>query len=209
MSALAKVSPAGKAPRAPVTARKPGASIADVAPTEPYATKTSAFFSSFIEGYGTMDAIAAHIWDQEPYFEELNLALTIPADDEPLNHDDEALSLREAMHEDLYFSLLEYFGQLSGRPIGDRHLQPGRLGGVERRPQHREIGGHEAVVAGLHPSLVRLGPGDEDADGQRIGRRGRQAQHEGSERADTREDSGAAGGGRKLHGMPFASWRVK
>ena len=37
---------------------KPGASIADVAPTEPYATKTSAFFSSFIEGYGTMDAIA-------------------------------------------------------------------------------------------------------------------------------------------------------
>ena len=37
---------------------KPGASIADVAPTESYATGTSAFFSSFIEGYGTMDAIA-------------------------------------------------------------------------------------------------------------------------------------------------------
>ena len=37
---------------------KPGASISAVAPTEPYATKTSAFFSSFIEGYGTMDAIA-------------------------------------------------------------------------------------------------------------------------------------------------------
>ena len=37
---------------------KPGASISDVAPTEPYATKTSAFFSSFIEGYGTMAAIA-------------------------------------------------------------------------------------------------------------------------------------------------------
>lgn len=36
----------------------PGASISAVAPTEPYATKTSAFFSSFIEGYGTMDAIA-------------------------------------------------------------------------------------------------------------------------------------------------------
>ena len=77
--------------------------------------------------HGTMDAIAAHNWDAEPYFEELNLALSIPADDEPLNHDDEALSLREAMHEDLYFSLLEYFGQLSGRPIGDRHLQPGQI----------------------------------------------------------------------------------
>ena len=36
----------------------PGASISSVAPTEAYATKTSAFFASFIEGYGTMDAIA-------------------------------------------------------------------------------------------------------------------------------------------------------
>lgn len=77
--------------------------------------------------HAAMDAIAAHRWTQEPYFEELNLALSIPADDEPLNHDDEALSLREAMHEDLYFSALEYFGQLSGRPIGDRHLQPGQI----------------------------------------------------------------------------------
>ena len=36
----------------------PGASISSVAPTEAYVTKTSAFFASFIEGYGTMDAIA-------------------------------------------------------------------------------------------------------------------------------------------------------
>ena len=36
----------------------PGASIASVEPVEAYSTKTSAFFSSFIEGYGTMDAIA-------------------------------------------------------------------------------------------------------------------------------------------------------
>ncbi|NHF73440.1 M14 family metallopeptidase [Paracoccus xiamenensis] len=77
--------------------------------------------------HGAMEAVAAHDWGQEPYFEELNLAVTIPADDEALNHDDEALSLREALHEDLYFSLLEYFGQLSGRPVGDRHLQPGQI----------------------------------------------------------------------------------
>ena len=37
---------------------KPGASIAAVEPVEAYATGTSSFFSSFIEGYGTMDAIA-------------------------------------------------------------------------------------------------------------------------------------------------------
>ena len=36
----------------------PGAPISAVEPIEAYATKTSAFFSSFIEGYGTMDAIA-------------------------------------------------------------------------------------------------------------------------------------------------------
>ena len=35
-----------------------GASIAAVEPVEAYATGTSSFFSSFIEGYGTMDAIA-------------------------------------------------------------------------------------------------------------------------------------------------------
>ena len=36
----------------------PGASVAAVEPAEAYATGTSSFFSSFIEGYGTMDAIA-------------------------------------------------------------------------------------------------------------------------------------------------------
>ena len=36
----------------------PGASIAAVEPVEAYATGTSSFFSSFIEGYGTMDALA-------------------------------------------------------------------------------------------------------------------------------------------------------
>ena len=36
----------------------PGASISAVEPVEAYATGTSSFFSSFIEGYGTMDAIA-------------------------------------------------------------------------------------------------------------------------------------------------------
>lgn len=77
--------------------------------------------------HGTMAAIAAHDWGTEPYFEELNLAVALPADDEALAHDDEALSLREALHEDLYFSLLEYFGQRSGRPLGDRHLQPGQI----------------------------------------------------------------------------------
>lgn len=78
--------------------------------------------------HGVMEAVRRHPWPAtEPYFEELNLSLTLPAGDEALGYDDEVLSLREAMHEDLYFSLLEYFGTLSGRPAGDRHLQPGQI----------------------------------------------------------------------------------
>ncbi|MFV0294310.1 MAG: peptidase M14 [Paracoccus sp. (in: a-proteobacteria)] len=78
--------------------------------------------------HGALQAIATYEWGQEePYFEELNLSVAIPAVDEPLSHDDEVLSLKEAMHEDLYFSLLEYFGHLSARPAGDRHLQPGQI----------------------------------------------------------------------------------
>lgn len=75
-----------------------------------------------------LQTVRTHVWPaNEPYFQELTLSVTLPAADEPLPHDDEVLSLREAMHEDLYFSLLEYFGALSGRPAGDRHLQPGQI----------------------------------------------------------------------------------
>ncbi|WP_206612619.1 M14 family metallopeptidase [Paenirhodobacter populi] len=75
-----------------------------------------------------LGAVARRDWGaQEPFFEELNLAVTLPARDEPLGYGDEVLSLSEAMHEDLYFSLLEYFGRLTGRAAGDRRLRPGQI----------------------------------------------------------------------------------
>jgi len=78
--------------------------------------------------HGAMAAIAAHDWGtDEPYFEELTIAATVPAHDLDLGYDDEVLSLVEALHEDLYFSCLEFFQRRSGRPIGDRHLQPGQI----------------------------------------------------------------------------------
>ncbi|WP_110642992.1 peptidase M14 [Salinicola sp. CPA57] len=64
---------------------------------------------------------------EEPYFEELNITATLPIADEPLGYADEVMSLREALHEDFYFSLLELFQRRSGRPLGDRHLQPGQI----------------------------------------------------------------------------------
>lgn len=73
-------------------------------------------------------AIADHAWgDQEPYFEELNIRVVHPAKDISLPVGDEVVSLREALHEDFYFSLLEFFQKKSGRPLGDRGLRPGQI----------------------------------------------------------------------------------
>ena len=75
-----------------------------------------------------IQAIADHGWgDNEPFFEELNIRVTHPAEDLPLAVGDEVVSLREALHEDFYFSLLEFFQKKSGRPLGDRGLKPGQI----------------------------------------------------------------------------------
>jgi hypothetical protein len=76
----------------------------------------------------TMAAVTRYDWGaKEPYFEELNIRVALPAADEPLPCGGEVVSLREALHEDLYFSLLEFFQKKSGRPLGDRGLRPGQI----------------------------------------------------------------------------------
>lgn len=76
----------------------------------------------------TVAAIQSHEWGMtEPYFDELNIQAVLPAADERLAYGDEVLSLREALHEDFYFSLLEVFQKKSGRPLGDRGLRPGQI----------------------------------------------------------------------------------
>lgn len=73
-------------------------------------------------------AVSAYPWGTcEPYFEELNIAVSLPVKDYQLSYAEEAISLSEALHEDFYFSLLEVFQQKSGRPLGDRGLQPGQI----------------------------------------------------------------------------------
>ncbi|QDC02522.1 peptidase M14 [Mesorhizobium sp. 8] len=65
--------------------------------------------------------------ESEPFFPELAVDVAFPAEDEPLDFQQEAVSLREALHEDLYFTLLDVFHRRSGRAPGDRTLQPGRI----------------------------------------------------------------------------------
>lgn len=75
-----------------------------------------------------IDTVRLHPWGtQEPYFERLCVRLDMPGSERDLHYGDEVVSLFEALHEDIYFSLLEIFQLHSGRPLGDRGLQPGQL----------------------------------------------------------------------------------
>jgi hypothetical protein len=64
---------------------------------------------------------------QEPYFERLDIRVDLPGLEQVLPVDHECISIHEALHEDLYFSLLEIFQRRSGRATSDRRLQPGQI----------------------------------------------------------------------------------
>jgi hypothetical protein len=75
-----------------------------------------------------MAVIAAYDWPEtEPYAETLAIDVTIPGIERPLDYGDEVMSTREALHEDFYFSVLEFFKRRSGRPPEDRSVQPGQI----------------------------------------------------------------------------------
>ena len=64
---------------------------------------------------------------QEPYFERLDIRVDLPCIEQTLPVDHECMSTSEALHEDIYFSLMEVFQRKSGRDISDRRLQPGQI----------------------------------------------------------------------------------
>ena len=92
-----------------------------------------------------MQAVRNHQWPaQEPFFERLDIRVDLPGIDEPLPVGDEAISTSEALHEDIYFSLLEFFQEHSGRAPGDRRLQPGQI-----VPDVRETGSAPRLLVTL------------------------------------------------------------
>ncbi|MEO6984778.1 MAG: M14 family zinc carboxypeptidase [Paralcaligenes sp.] len=75
-----------------------------------------------------MTAVTQHDWGSvEPYFNQLRVAMSLPGIERCLSYGHEHLSTTEAMHEDIYFSLLEFFQRHSGRAPGNRGLQPGQI----------------------------------------------------------------------------------
>lgn len=87
----------------------------------PMETEVEALF------HQTLEAVAAESRGATLPFQELALTVTLPMQDRDLGCGDEVLSLREAVHEDLYFSVLELFQRRAALPPGDRSLQPGQI----------------------------------------------------------------------------------
>ncbi len=76
----------------------------------------------------TMAVVTAHTWPAAmPYFNQLAIDIRTPGIERRLDWQDECLSTSEGLHEDLYFSLLEFFQRLAGLKLGDRTLQPGQI----------------------------------------------------------------------------------
>jgi hypothetical protein len=73
-------------------------------------------------------AARQHEWPaREPFFERLDIRVDLPGITLPLPVGHECVSTHEALHEDIYFCLIEIFQRRSGRAAGDRRLQPGQI----------------------------------------------------------------------------------
>jgi hypothetical protein len=96
--------------------------IAGEEPGKPLQTEYEQAFDA------VMGAVAGHGWSKvEPFFETLEIAIETPGIEHRLPYGDECVSTREALHEDLYFSILEYFKAVNGLSAEDRGLQVGQI----------------------------------------------------------------------------------
>lgn len=95
---------------------------AEIQLDERFETDLEAAFLGIINGLRGRD------WpDAEPCFDRLVLEVTAPFQDQPLRVGHECISMAEAMHEDLYFSALEFFALRRGLKPDDRTIRPGQV----------------------------------------------------------------------------------
>ncbi|QUJ68955.1 hypothetical protein KDD30_07780 [Photobacterium sp. GJ3] len=75
-----------------------------------------------------MNVVQSYPWPEKPpYFERLCVRVAIPVKDEPVGYEHEVMSLKEALHEDLYFSIQEWFKFREGKCKTERNSQPGQI----------------------------------------------------------------------------------
>jgi hypothetical protein len=86
-----------------------------------------------------INTLQHHSWpDAEPYFERLDIRVDLPGIVHAPAEETGWINSHEALHEDLYFTLLEIFQKRSGRALGDRRLQPGQIV-PDVRPGNRKV----------------------------------------------------------------------
>ncbi|MCO5173113.1 MAG: hypothetical protein M9914_02895 [Trueperaceae bacterium] len=93
-----------------------------VARSEPWETDYERLYRLVLE------AVVAQPWSgRGPHFDQLRIEVEHDGIELrlPVGHD--RLDTAEALHEELYFSLLERFTRLADLPDGDRRLQPGQI----------------------------------------------------------------------------------
>ena len=113
--------------------------------------------TEFVSAFdAAMAAVMAHPWPEKwPFFETLEIRIDTAGIDRRLPFHDECLNTREGLHEDLYFSLLEYFQAKAGLPAGDRTLQPGQI-----IPDIRRGEGATRVRVAVMPPVVEPVPAE-------------------------------------------------
>ncbi len=102
--------------------------------------------------HAALDTVQEQRWNGPgPYFDRLTVRVDMPGRDHGLGWGEEAVSFREAMHEDLFFSLRERLTEAAG---GDRRARPGQV-----VPDIRGCDGD----ARLHVAVSAFGPPAETA----------------------------------------------
>lgn len=119
-----------------------------------------------------MDWMRQYPWSaQEPYFERLEIQVDVPGAEIEDDHGTLMVSTLEALHEDFYFSVLEFFQRHSGRPKGNRGLQPGQIVPDIRRNESEAkvrvvlypVGAVIASLSGtISPSISRIALSETD-----------------------------------------------
>lgn len=88
----------------------------------PCRTEYQAAFEAVVQ------AVRGHDWgERTPHFERLDIRVDLPGMEFDAGGDAGLVSTYEALHEDLYFTLIEFFQRHAGLPPGDRRLQPGQI----------------------------------------------------------------------------------
>lgn len=102
-----------------------------------------------------VDVVKHRSWGRkQPYFDRLRIAVDLPARDLDLDFCSESISLREAMHEDLFFSLRECLDAEMGAMAGRGGARPGQIvpdiSGTDGNPRIvitvEEFGDHEETA---------------------------------------------------------------